>query len=55
MGTRDGGDPLEAPADMRYGNRRATAQDTRGNVWQIATHQRDLSAAEVRSRLGGGR
>ncbi|NTZ05475.1 glyoxalase [Burkholderia metallica] len=46
--------PLEAPADMPYGNRRAMVKDAWGNVWQIATHQRNLSADEIRSRLGDG-
>ncbi|WP_241300228.1 VOC family protein [Burkholderia stabilis] len=43
--------PLEVPADMPYGDRRAMVRDPWGNVWQIATHQRDLSADEIRSRL----
>ena len=43
---------LEAPADMPYGDRRAMVRDPWGNTWQIATHQRDLSAAEIRSSLG---
>ena len=29
---------IEKPADMPYGDRRATVQDRWGNVWQIATH-----------------
>ncbi|MCA3779436.1 MAG: VOC family protein [Burkholderia sp.] len=45
---------LEAPADMPYGDRRAMVKDAWGNVWQIATHQRDLSADEIRTRLGDG-
>ncbi|MEK7892823.1 VOC family protein [Burkholderia contaminans] len=39
---------LEAPADMPYGDRRAMVKDRWGNVWQIATHQRDLSVDEIR-------
>ena len=39
---------LEAPADMPYGDRRAMVRDRWGNTWQIATHRRDLSAAEIR-------
>ncbi|WP_321864899.1 VOC family protein [Burkholderia cenocepacia] len=46
--------PLEPPADLPYGDRRAMVKDAWGNVWQIATHQRDLSADEIRSRLGDG-
>jgi uncharacterized glyoxalase superfamily protein PhnB len=33
---------IEAPADMPYGDRRATVKDKWGNTWQIATHKRDL-------------
>ncbi|QGZ58318.1 VOC family protein [Paraburkholderia acidiphila] len=43
---------LEPPTDLPYGDRRAMVRDPWGNTWQIATHQRDLSAAEIRSRLG---
>lgn len=42
---------LEIPADMPYGDRRAMVRDPWGNTWQIATHQRDLSVDEIRSRL----
>ncbi|MEX3924934.1 MULTISPECIES: VOC family protein [Paraburkholderia] len=42
---------LEIPADLPYGDRRAMVRDPWGNTWQIATHQRDLSAGEVRSRM----
>ncbi|MBJ9967639.1 VOC family protein [Burkholderia seminalis] len=45
---------LEAPADMPYGDRRAMVKDPWGNLWQIATHQRDLLADEIRARLAGG-
>ena len=30
---------IEEPADMPYGDRRATEQDPWGNIWQIATHR----------------
>ena len=33
---------IEAPADMPYGDRRATVKDQWGNTWQIATHKQDL-------------
>jgi len=33
-----GAETLEAPADMFYGDRRATVRDPWGNIWQIATH-----------------
>jgi len=31
---------IEPPADMPYGDRRATLQDAWGNTWQVATHKR---------------
>lgn len=30
---------IEEPAEMPYGDRRATVRDPWGNVWQIATHR----------------
>ena len=30
---------IEVPADMPYGDRRATVRDQWGNIWQIATHR----------------
>ena len=30
---------IEEPAEMPYGDRRATVEDPCGNIWQIATHQ----------------
>lgn len=42
---------LELPTDLPYGDRRAMVRDPWGNTWQIATHQRDLTASEIRSRL----
>ena len=32
---------IEEPADMPYGDRRATVKDPWGNTWQIATHKHD--------------
>jgi uncharacterized glyoxalase superfamily protein PhnB len=29
---------IEQPANMAYGDRRATVRDPWGNIWQIATH-----------------
>lgn len=40
---------IEEPADMPYGDRRATVRDEWGNTWQIATHKHDMSVAEIRS------
>jgi PhnB protein len=44
---------LEKPMDMPYGDRRAMVRDKWGNTWQIATHREDLSADEIRARMGG--
>jgi PhnB protein len=33
---------LEAPQDLPYGDRRGMIEDPCGNVWQIATHQREI-------------
>jgi PhnB protein len=35
-----GATSLEEPAEMPYGDRRATVRDDWGNTWQIATHKR---------------
>jgi len=43
---------LEEPTDMPYGDRRAMVKDAWGNTWQIATHKEDLSADEIRARMG---
>ncbi len=32
-----GAESIEGPADMPYGDRRATVQDSWSNIWQIAT------------------
>jgi PhnB protein len=34
-----GAEPIERPADMPYGDRRATVSAAWANVWQIATHR----------------
>ena len=46
-----GATTLEEPADMHYGDRRATVRDPFGNIWQIATHQEDVALEEIRKRL----
>lgn len=33
---------IEEPTDMPYGDRRAMVRDEWGNIWQIATHKRDI-------------
>ena len=37
---------IEHPADMPYGDRRATVRDPWGNTWQIATHGSDPKARD---------
>lgn len=34
---------LEEPRDLPYGDRRGMVQDPCGNIWQIATHKKDVS------------
>lgn len=46
-----GATTIEEPAEMHYGDRRATIKDPFGNIWQIATHQEDVSLEEIRKRL----
>jgi PhnB protein len=41
---------LEEPEDMPYGDRRGMVKDPCGNIWQIATHQEDLSPDDIRRR-----
>lgn len=36
---RAGALTIEEPADMPYGDRRATVRDPWDNIWQIATHR----------------
>jgi len=35
------------PADMFWGDRYAQVEDPYGHVWALATHQRDLSTAQM--------
>jgi PhnB protein len=42
---------IEEPADMHYGDRRATIKDPFGNIWQVATHKENVSLDEIRKRL----
>lgn len=46
---------LAAPADLPYGDRRAMVKDPWGNVWQIATHQENLTEEQIVARLGDAR
>jgi PhnB protein len=45
-----GASVIEEPTDMFYGDRRTTVRDPFGNIWQIATHQEDLTLEEIRKR-----
>jgi uncharacterized glyoxalase superfamily protein PhnB len=42
---------LEEPQDMPYGDRRGMVKDPCGNIWQIATHEEDVSFRELGNRL----
>jgi PhnB protein len=44
---------IEEPRNMFYGDRRATVRDPFGNIWQIATHQEELTLEELRHRGAG--
>jgi PhnB protein len=48
-----GAESIEAPADMPYGDRRATVQDRWGNSWQIATFRGGSRKTVPGSRLSG--
>jgi len=48
-----GGESLEAPKDMHYGDRRAMIQDPGGIIWQIATHNEEEFQAFMRERAAG--
>ena len=41
---------LEEPQDLPYGDRRGMVRDPCGNIWQIATHNEDLSPDDIRRR-----
>jgi uncharacterized glyoxalase superfamily protein PhnB len=45
-----GAESLEGPQDMPYGDRRAMVKDPGGNIWQIATHNKELFQAFLRQR-----
>ena len=45
-----GGKSVAEPTDMFYGDRCGAVKDPSGNTWSIATHQEDLTAAELAKR-----
>ena len=47
-----GAEALEAPADMPYGDRRATVRDAWGNIWQIATSDVRCDGSAAKSSDG---
>jgi uncharacterized glyoxalase superfamily protein PhnB len=49
--TAAGGDVVNQPTDMFYGDRTGAVKDPGGNTWWIATHKEDLSAAEIEKRM----
>ena len=45
-----GGESLEEPQDMPYGDRRCMVRDPGGNIWQIATHTQEAFQEFMRQR-----
>jgi PhnB protein len=45
-----GGESLEEPQDMPYGDRRCMVKDPGGNIWQIATHNEEAFLEFMRQR-----
>jgi len=49
-----GAESLEDPRDTPYGDRRAMVRDPGGNIWQIATHNREAFDAFMKQRMSDG-
>jgi len=47
---KEGGESLEEPQDMPYGDRRCMVKDPGGNIWQIATHNEEAFQDFMRKR-----
>ena len=45
-----GAESLEEPQDMPYGDRRGMVKDPAGNIWQIATHNKEAFQDFIRQR-----
>src|SRR4030095_9400176 len=45
-----GGESLEEPQDMPYGDRRCMVKDPGGNIWQVATHNEEAFQEFMRQR-----
>jgi uncharacterized glyoxalase superfamily protein PhnB len=50
-----GGESLEEPQDMPYGDRRCMVKDPGGNIWQIATHNEEAFLEFMRQRSAAQR
>jgi PhnB protein len=50
---KEGGESLEQPQDMPYGDRRCMVRDPGGNIWQIATHNGEAFRDFMRLRTPG--
>jgi len=45
-----GAESLEEPQDMPYGDRRGMVKDPSGNIWQLATHNKEAFLDFMRQR-----
>ncbi len=45
-----GAESLEEPTDTPYGDRRCMVKDPGGNIWQIATHNKEAFLDFMRQR-----
>jgi PhnB protein len=46
-----GGEVVNEPTDMFYGDRTGAVRDPGGNSWWIATHKEDLSVQQIEERM----
>ncbi|MBS1492627.1 MAG: VOC family protein [Bacteroidetes bacterium] len=47
----EGGESVQEPEDMFYGDRSGAVKDFSGNVWWIATHIKDVSEEELKEGM----
>jgi uncharacterized glyoxalase superfamily protein PhnB len=45
-----GGEAINEPMDMFYGDRTGAVKDPGGNAWWIATHKEELTAEQIQER-----
>jgi uncharacterized glyoxalase superfamily protein PhnB len=50
LALKAGGESLEEPQNMPYGDRRCMVKDPAGNIWQIATHNEEAFQDFMRQR-----